>query len=136
MPNRHRTAAKNKKKDQVQLLVISNEPTEMKLSTLEMIYRSIDTGQLAYMDAKNKETGEVAPLLVGLEFTSDGKVKPYPLAKLLTGLDAQDEYLVPNGQGGYISLDEPVELGVRDLGDPAPETEGGETEGLDKNQIN
>lgn len=84
-----------------QYYVLSNNPTELKIKTLEMLYDSIGYGQLAYMDAKDAETGEIIPLLIGLDPTDDGKFKLFPLAELVMGNALQRKYLVPDGRGNY-----------------------------------
>jgi hypothetical protein len=89
----------------VYVQILSNEPNELKLHTMEIIYNSINNGQLAYMDAKDPETGEIIPLLVGLDPTSNGKFKIYPVAQLLIGASNLPKYLVPDGTGSYYDAD-------------------------------
>jgi hypothetical protein len=106
--------------------ILSNEVTKFKLDILQAIYDSVVHGQLGYLDAKDPETGEIVPLLVGIEFNTDGTFKPYPIAKFISGKDVFKDYLVPDGKGGYVS--------GADTG--ASEEEGGETQGLHKEQTN
>ena len=96
------------------ILLISNEPTEFKARTLELIYESIALGQLGYMDGKDGDTGEIVPLLVGLKPVSDTRYEVYPIARLLINKDDHANYLVPNGAGDYSrpDPDNSIELGA------------------------
>ena len=93
------------KKVEAPFLCISNEPSESKINILQIIYQSVYSGQLAYMDGMDPDTGEIVPLLVGLDPTGDGtKVSVYPLAdiRMLTNKNIT-QYLVPDGRGNYQS---------------------------------
>jgi hypothetical protein len=118
--------------EDVYVQILSNDPNELKLHTMEIIYNSINNGQLAYMDAKDPGTGEIVPLLVGLDPTSNGKFKIYPVAQLLIGVSNIPKYLVPNGAGEYYDTSDSDGI-ISTVGD---EEESGTPEGLDKNQIN
>ena len=88
---------------------------------LLMLYKAVSMAQLAYMDGMDPETGEIHPLLVGLEGTQDGKFNVYPLARLFNKLDAIPAYLTPDGEGNYVDFTIPTTL----LGDiPAAEEAG------------
>lgn len=121
-----------KEVDLIPILVMSNEPTALKIKTIELIYDSIALGQLAYMDGKDTETGEIVPLLVGLNPISDTKYEIYPIAKLLINKADHANYLVPNGAGEYTTpdADNAVDLDVRPIS--ADGEEEGETEGLNQ----
>lgn len=98
----------------IPLLLMTNEPTEQKLKTLELLYQSLSFGQLAYLDGKDPDTGEIVPLLVGLQPEENGKVSIYPIAKLFTKEDNLVNYQIPDGSGNYTSVDagEPIDLGI------------------------
>ena len=93
---------------EVPLMIITNDPTELKLRTLELIYESISYGQIAYMDGKDPESGEVVPLIVALEPVSEDKYTIYPIARLFSKDDKLIQYLVPNGQGEYYAAGDPA----------------------------
>lgn len=119
--------------DVVPLLLMTNEPTELKLKTLELLYQSLSFGQLAYMDGKNPETGEIVPLLVGLQPEANNKVSIYPVAKLISK-DDNVNYLVPDGQGNYspLNVGESIDLGIDFstlAGESEPESSGEEISG-------
>lgn len=119
--------------EEIFIQILSNEPNELKLHTMEIIYNSVSYGQLGYMDGKDPETGEIVPLLVGLDPTSDGRFKIYPVARLLMGVPELPKYLVPDGTGKYFNERDTDGIAISG-GDS--EEESGPPEGLDKNQIN
>lgn len=82
------------------IVVLTNDFTPQKIALMEMFYRGAYANTLGYMDAKNNETGEIEPILVGMETTPDGKVNTYPLAKLLAPEDVA-KYSAPDGKGGF-----------------------------------
>jgi hypothetical protein len=111
--------------DEVPIMVLTNEPTELKVRTLELIYQSLSYGQIAYMDGKDPDTGEVVPMLVALEPAGDNKVTIYPIARLFDKNDKLTEYLVPDGLGNYRNVGaEPVDIHTSE--------EEGTAEGLDQ----
>lgn len=91
------------KAEDIPLFVLTNERTQFKANQIMMFYKASSLGQLAYMDGMDPETGEIVPLLVGLEPTeNDTQFKVYPLAKLISNLQEIKNYLVPDGSGNYI----------------------------------
>lgn len=111
--------------------ILSNEPNELKLHTLELIYNSVAYGQLGYCDGKDPVTGEIVPLLVGLDPLPDGSgFAIYPVARIL-GKNDPLNYLVPDGIGNYQSADGDGAI-VRLAG----EAESGPPEGFDKTKLN
>lgn len=123
---------KTKKKAEIPYLVLTNEITEFKANNLKMFYKAAALKQLAYMDGKDPVTGEIVPLLVGLEPTENAtQFKVYPLARLISKASEIINYMVPDGTGGYFAdapdvgpdgfadteLDESIELA-------SPEEEG------------
>lgn len=109
----------------IPLVVLTNERTPFKAQQILMLYQAVHAAQLAYMDGLNPDTGEVEPLLVGLEPTDDGQFRVFPLAKLLSKLDEVPAYQVPDGQGGYINASD----GAGDELAAIPEEEGKAPEG-------
>jgi hypothetical protein len=90
------------KADEIPLMILTNERTPFKGNMMKMIYQACSVGQLGYMDGKNAETGEIVPMLVGLEPTGDlHKFAVYPLAKIFVKGEDVVTYLVPDGVGGY-----------------------------------
>lgn len=117
-------------------LVISNNPNDFKVGTIDLINRSAMTGQLAYMDAKNEETGEIEAILVGLEpGEEEGTMHIFPIAKLFNKLSEIPEYAAPDGRGNYSKLDptEPVDFRAEYVA--GEEETAGKTEGLNKKQV-
>lgn len=111
--------------------ILSNEPNELKLHTLELLYNSVAYGQLGYMDGKDPNTGEIIPLLVGLDPLPDGSgFAIYPVARIL-GKNDPLNYLVPDGIGNYQSADGDGAV-VRFAG----EEETWPPEGFDKTKLN
>lgn len=71
---------------------------------LEMFHRGVLENTIGIMEAKNKETGAIERLIVGVEH--DGAdTFTYPLARLLSPSEAQN-YAGPDGKGGYLEEDE------------------------------
>ncbi len=103
---RKNPARKHKKYTRVSPLtydlhLISNEPTEYKEALLRMFYEGTLRNTLAYADARVKATGEIVPMLVGLEYSAlSGKVESFPVALIVPANDGE-KYELPNGHGGY-----------------------------------
>jgi hypothetical protein len=90
------------KKDEIPLILLTNDRTPFKGAMLETIYKATALAQLGYMDGLDPETGDIIPLLVGLQPTeNDTQFKVYPLARILQK-DEIKFYLVPDGTGSYI----------------------------------
>lgn len=122
MQNDNEEAEDDDLEGQTLIPVLTNEVTQFKLDILKAIYNSVVSGQLGYLDAKDPETGEIVPLLVGIEYSDKGTFKPYPIAKFITGKDVFKNYLVPDGRGNYCSGDD--------------EEESRSSEGIDKEKSN
>jgi hypothetical protein len=114
-------------------MVLSNDPTEQKLQTMELLYASLAFGQLGYMDGQIEETGEIVPLLIGLQPTEDGNFRIYPIAQLFSKQDKLVDYLVPDGTGSYRKI--PTGTPVNLIGSTDQE-ESGPPEGFDKTKLN
>lgn len=106
------------------LHLLSNEPTEYKEALLRMFYAGVLQNTMGYADARVIETGEIVPMLVGLEYSVlSGKVESFPLALIIPAGDSV-KYELPNGYGGYgeptdeeIAANEPTSI-------PDPEATG------------
>ncbi len=94
--------SKKIKPDQVPLIMMTNERTPQKAQMMFMLYQAAETAQLAYMDGMDPESGEIHPLLVGLEPTPGGEFRVWPLARLINKVDSIPKYMVPDGEGNYI----------------------------------
>lgn len=97
--------------DGMPLVLLTNERTQYKANQLIMLYKAASVAQLAYMDGMDPDTGEIVPLLVGLEAVAGvNQFKVYPLAKLIGNLSEIKSYLVPDGAGGYVDYTVPETL--------------------------
>lgn len=116
--------------DEVPVIVLTNDRTKLKADTILMFYKAATLGQLGYMDGKDPDTGEIVPLLVGLEPTeNDTQFKVYPLARLINKSTEIIPYLVPDGVGGYFTTNPTIEDSGECLGDlPDPEEKEGPSE--------
>lgn len=67
---------------------------------LEMFHNGVLNNSIGLMTGKNKDTGEVSTLLVGVEH--DGtETFTYPLARILNPGEAA-KFVGPDGQGGWL----------------------------------
>ena len=99
MSNKH-TKLKYEKERVLKLL--TNEMTDLKKNTLKMIVQAADYDELGYMDGRDPATGEIVPLLVGLEPNGNGSFTIYPVARFFFGADIP-EFEPPDGRGNYIT---------------------------------
>lgn len=67
---------------------------------LDLFYQCVQASKVGLMHAKNRETGVIESLLVGVEQGPNGIIS-YPLAKILDENDL-NLYLPPDGMGGYL----------------------------------
>jgi hypothetical protein len=70
---------------------------------LEMFHRGVLENTIGIMEAKNKESGAIERLIVGVEHNG-ADTFTYPLARLLNPDEAQ-KYAGPDGKGGYLDED-------------------------------
>ena len=97
------TAVKTKEQAaKVPLMFLTNERTPYKANMLLMLYKAAETAQLGYMDGLHPETGEIHPLLVGIEPTENGQFRVHALARIFNNLDEIPQYLMPDGNGNYL----------------------------------
>jgi len=117
---------------EIPVMILTNERTPFKAQQILMLYKAASMAQLAYMDGMHPETGEIVPLLVGLEPTENAtQFKVYPLATLIDKLSDIPQYLVPDGQGGYMDyrVKEATDELPQPFGDEGTEKEGPAPEG-------
>lgn len=94
-------AGKGPEATKFDLHVFTNDQSNpFAIKQLEMFYRCVLASKVGIMHAKNKETGAIETLLVGVENSPSGIIS-YPLAKILDEGDL-NTYLPPDGQGGYL----------------------------------
>lgn len=90
--------------DKIALLTFTNDKSPENLGILQgllkMVIHSVFTGNLAIMQAKNSETGNVEIILVGVDKSENG-VNCYPLFLPLRAEDVA-KYIAPDGSGGWI----------------------------------
>lgn len=79
------------------------------LSFLRMFYEGVYRNTVGIMEAKNKDTGELELVLVGIDHSDDGMTDTFPIAKILNANDAV-RYLAPDSEGGWLGNDELLEL--------------------------
>lgn len=83
----------------VEYIFTNNKESPFPKNLLHLFYEGCFTNTVGIMEAKNKLTGNVELLLVGLEKAEDG-INTYPMARILS-LEEQDNYLAPDGYGNY-----------------------------------
>lgn len=77
------------------------QATPRLLPLLKMFYRGVYENTVGLMEAKNRDTGNVEMLLVGLEHDENGMTNTFPLAKILDAATAI-RYLAPDSEGGWL----------------------------------
>jgi hypothetical protein len=95
------------------LKLLTNELTDLKKSTLRVILQGCEYDEIGYMDGRDSATGEIVPLLVGLQPDGNGSFTIYPIARLYLKQDIP-EFEPPDGRGNYIPRAKPK---------PKPESE-------------
>lgn len=81
--------------------IFTNDPTNPNpQQILHLFYEGVFKNLVGIMHAKHKPSGEIHTVLVGLDKGGDGYINTYPLARILSR-EEQDEYLAPDGKGGY-----------------------------------
>lgn len=84
------------------LKLLTNDITDLKKMTLKMIIQAADYDELGYMDGRDPDTGEIVPLLVGLEPNENNSFTIYPIARFYVGSQIP-EFEPPDGRGNYIA---------------------------------
>lgn len=82
------------------LVVITDDNNPIKRSLMENIVLSINTNQLGYVDGKDPETGEVVPLLVGIDRSEEG-MQLFPIARVFLDPNEMKRFLVPDENGNF-----------------------------------
>lgn len=84
----------------INMIILSNDPQdEGAVQLFQMFYNGVFGNSIGVMQAKNKDTGKIEALLVGVEGGEEGP-KVYPLARILDPSEVT-MYLSPDGKGGY-----------------------------------
>lgn len=92
------------------LFKFTNKPDTPYLDSLFMMFHhGAFSNKIGIMEAWNLETEQEETILVGVEIDERGKPDCYPIAKVLRAEDVQN-YLAPNGDGGYFDLQNPSEV--------------------------
>lgn len=101
-----------------ELVIASNDRNPIKAQFIATLHQAALHNQLGYMDGMDPDTGQVVPLLCGVEYGEDGKPKQlWPLGIVFLQGEAIKNYLAPDGNGNYYSQQlatdangEPIEL--------------------------
>lgn len=88
-------------------MLLTNELTDLKKFMIKSIVQAADYDELAYMDGRDPDTGEIVPLLVALENNGNNNVSVYPIARFYVGRDIP-QFELPDGRGNYTPAN-PVE---------------------------
>lgn len=83
--------------------VIATDTNPIKRQLLQAILQSAYTNQLGYLDGMDPDTGDIVPLLVGIDRAEDGTFRCYPIAKLFLKADELKAYLTPDDHGNFIN---------------------------------
>lgn len=87
----------------VPLIILSNDRNEGQSRLLQMFYNATQLGQIGLISGMDPETGNVSPMLAGIEYV-DGEIKGvYPLARILESTEEIERILIPDGKGNYVS---------------------------------
>jgi len=92
---------------QINSISIPYKDPELTMQRLDTIYGACAASDLIYVDLKDKDTGEVIPVLAGVDASTD-PVKLIPLAQWLTAKDVLNKaYEVWNAtEGGWVDIKE------------------------------
>jgi hypothetical protein len=93
------------KVEEIPIMILTNEiGNQAKANMILMVYKAVQMGQLGFMDGLNPDTGDIEPLLVGIEPKADDprQFNVYPLARIFSKLEGIPQYLMPDGQGNYL----------------------------------
>jgi hypothetical protein len=98
------TKAKKARKKSFYWPMMSNSPTNSAYQRLELFYKGAAENTIGWMDALNTDTGNVEPLLVGIDIDPEtGETQTFPIARIFGSYDESKGYLAPDGKGGWIS---------------------------------
>ena len=88
--------------DEFSEFVFTNDKTNtFPQNILHLFYTLVQEKYVGIMHAKHEPSGDIHTVLVGLEYDEAGGVSLMPMAKILSQQE-QEEYLAPDGNGGYI----------------------------------
>lgn len=99
------TKSKTKKAQpkQVPLVILANDQNPALAHILQAFYRGTASGQIGLVVGMDPDTGEVSPMLAGIEMAEGEIVGVYPIAKILEDMEQIERILIPDGQGNYVS---------------------------------
>lgn len=82
--------------------VFTNDKTNPGIRHLyRMFYHSVFDNKIGLMHAKIKGSDTVVTLIVGVDYTPEGELVTWPIAKVLTE-EEQNNFAAPDGHGGYV----------------------------------
>lgn len=84
--------------------VFANEKNDGLRQLFHSFYQGVFQNRIGLAQCRNKTTGEIETVIMGVHPTAENGVQLYPLAVVLT----EDNGLIyesPNGQGGYVGAD-------------------------------
>lgn len=91
-------------KDLYEYIYTNDHANPMLPRLFHFLYDAVFNNKVGVMHAYNKATKQVQTLIIGVELDENGNPMCLPLAKILTA-EEQENYLAPNGFGGFIGLD-------------------------------
>lgn len=97
-----------KKNKHIPIVIMTNDRNPIKANLMFSLYNTVKAGRLGYMDGMDPDTGDIVPMLVGIEPSPDGTVHAnnvYPLAILVRSDYESFKYWIPDGAGNYCKRD-------------------------------
>lgn len=84
------------------IVIMSTDNNPIKQQLMEAIHTSAYTNQLGYLDGMDPDTGQIVPLLVGVDRDKDGGMSFYPIAQLFLSTSELKRYLTPDMHGSWV----------------------------------
>lgn len=98
-----RKAAKKEAPKAIPLIIMSNERSADLVQILQTFYQAVALGQIGLVMGMDPETGEVSPMLAGIDRDGEVIVGVFPLAKIMQDVQEIESILIPDGKGNYVS---------------------------------
>lgn len=89
--------------NKVPIVILSNTQDPTLPLLIQTLYQAFRLGQLGLITAMDPDTGNVSPMLAGIELVGDEIKGVYPLARLLSDPKEIERILIPDGEGNYVS---------------------------------
>ncbi|MEG0161103.1 MAG: hypothetical protein RR877_09825 [Aurantimicrobium sp.] len=86
--------------------VFANEKNDGVRQLFHTFMSGAFNNQIGLAICKNKATGKLDTLLVGVNPTGEGGVQLFPLAVVITEAEHATNWLSPDGEGGYVGASE------------------------------